>query len=367
MTALLTVVVILCIAYGAMVITFWFGVIKLKKEKTTTSDENIPISIVVAFRNEAQNLTAFLSSIERLKYPENLYEVILVNDHSTDHWQVLLNEWISRLPNLKLINLEGNDRGKKYALTLGVKSANNEYIALTDADCILPENWLRNICTSFTNTKTALTIGPVVLRSSGSFFDQLQALENSSLSASTLGACSMGFPFMASSANLAFDNKQLNFKLKLLNPKTPSGDDVFLLHAAIAKGLKISCHLNTGGAVETEAATTLKTFLNQRARWASKAKHYRNPLALMVAVIVLLFNISLLTVAILATFTSLGAGIFIFSFAIKLLVDLLLLNSYLKVLGQQKLLLVYLPLQLVYPFYIFIAFVLSIIKPVQWK
>jgi hypothetical protein len=219
----------------------------------------------------------------------------------------------------------------------------------------------------FIASNSTVIIGPVVLSPTSNLFEQFQALEHSSLTASTLGGCKMGMPYMASSANLAFNTKQLGFDINMLNPLIPSGDDVFLLHAAIEKRMTIACHLKIDGVVETKPAPTIKAFINQRARWASKAKNYKNPFAIMAALNVLFFNLGLIVIASFVFFLEVNHWLLITPFTIKVTLDFLLLNSYLAVIGKQKLLLVYIPLQVIYPFYITFAFLLSLIKPIKWK
>lgn len=366
MTALLTIVVILCIAYGAMIVTFWIGIIKLKKEKTSASVEKIPISIVVAFRNEEHNLPILLSSIEKLNYPLNLYEVILVNDNSSDNWETITDEWEKQMPNLKVFSLKDGS-GKKNALAFGIENASFNHIVNTDADCVIQTDWLVLISKEFSTSNSSLIIGPVIIHPSNNLFELFQALEHSSLTASTLGGCKMGIPFMASSANLAFNKKELDFNLSMLNTNTPSGDDVFLLHSAIEKGLKVLCYLNPCGTVETKPVDSLKAFLNQRARWASKTKHYTNAAAITVALIVFGFNALLLVLLGCLLFSNLNPIWLVIPFGTKLAVDFLLLNSYLGAIGRRKMLLVFLPLQLIYPFYIALTFALAFFKPIKWK
>jgi poly-beta-1,6-N-acetyl-D-glucosamine synthase len=366
LTALIAIVVILCIAYGAMVVIFWIGIVKLKKEKDTVSVEKIHISIVVAFRNEEHNLSALLSSIENLNYPRNLYEVILVNDNSSDNWETLTGDWEKRMPNLRVLSLN-TEKGKKHALALGIENASFNHIVTTDGDCKIHTDWLVTISTEFSTSNSSVVIGPVLLNPSGNAFELFQTLEHSSLTAATLGGCKMGIPFMASSANLAFNKKELGFNLSMLNTNTPSGDDVFLLHSAIEKGLKVSCYLNPCGTVETKPVDSIKAFLNQRARWASKSKHYKNAAAINVALIVFGFNALLLVLLGCLLFSDLNPIWLAIPFGTKLAVDFLLLNSYLGTIARRKMLLVFIPLQMIYPFYIAAAFFISITKTIKWK
>lgn len=366
MTVILTITVILCIAYGAMVTTFWLGVIRLKKEKTVISEAKIPMSIVVAFRNEEHNLPVLLSSIEKLNYPRNLYEVILVNDNSSDNWEAITVKWEKRMPNLRVYSLS-NKKGKKQALAFGIETASFNHIITTDADCVIQTDWLVLISNEFEASNSSVIIGPVILHPLNNLFELFQALEHSSLTASTLGSCKMGIPFMASSANMAFDKKKIGFNLSILNPNLPSGDDVFLLHSAINKGLKVSCYLNPCGTVETKSVNSLNAFLNQRARWASKSKQFKNRAAINVALIVFSYNSLLIILLGCWLFFGMNSIWLAIPFGIKLTIDFLLLNSYLGSIGRRKLLRVFLPLQLIYPFYIVLTTALAFIKPTKWK
>ena len=105
---------------------------KEKKEKT----KEIPISVIVCAKNEAKNLEVFLPSILNQKYPD--FEVVLINDASSDETLEVMKSFEEKHSNIKIIDVENIEAfwgNKKYALTLGIKAAKNENLLFTDADC----------------------------------------------------------------------------------------------------------------------------------------------------------------------------------------------------------------------------------------
>jgi hypothetical protein len=207
-----------------------------------------------------------------------------------------------------------------------------------------------------------------MLSPANSFFQQMQVLEHSSLTASTLGACALGAPFMASSANLAFNKRQLDFNAQMLNLSKPSGDDVFLLHSAKRlNSSKIKCIHSQAGLVYSKTTKSFADFLRQRARWASKASAYRDPISIAVALVVFVFNFVLLALLVSAFFLPVLWPLLAIGFAAKVIVDLPLLWIYLKQYHAVSLLKVFVPLQLVYPIYVLAAICVSIVGKIEWK
>ena len=119
------------------------------------SAELPPVSVVIAARNEYENLERNLKAILEQDYPN--FEVVVVNDCSWDDSQKLLEYYQEVYPNLKickLIEQEKYPTGKKFALTIGIKAALHEHLVFTDADCQPAGNqWLRGIMASFTSVK----------------------------------------------------------------------------------------------------------------------------------------------------------------------------------------------------------------------
>ena len=361
-------IVALCAFYCVMVFLFWIGVNKSAKREVKCSGEKVQLSLIIPFRNEEQNLENLLESISNQDFLKDHFEIILVNDNSTDKSFAIAKDWEKRMENLSVLSLPESKRGKKEALSHGISHSKNSIVVLTDADCTHPAGWLSAISNSFAQSDLCLLIGLVRISPTNTFFQKVQALEHASLTASTLGACELGFPIMASSANLAFDKSKVGYDFHMLNPNQPSGDDVFLLHNAKRKCAKKIQTLNSiDGIVFTKPTSTLKEFLFQRARWASKAPAYNDLATIIVAMVVFLFNLSLVGLAIGAFFKPKLLPMLVFAFLLKILVDFPLLFSFQKKIGETSLMYAYFPVQIIYPLYIVITFCISLVLPVKWK
>lgn len=360
---------IITMGYLVLILSFYLGLVRSVTPQNRAKPVNatIPISVVVAFRNEQENLAVLLSALDSQTYRRDKWEVILVNDHSTDSGPALIERHAANGGNLKLISLPEGKTGKKAALALGISHASYGWIALTDADCRPAPCWLETIAEHAT-PNTILLQGPVSLWPTKTLIQKLDALEHSSLMASTAGSFSVGMPIMASSANLAFRNDILGVSGETLNPDVPSGDDMFLLHHAKAFGLNRQVFMLDGRAMVTTASLgTLRQVLNQRKRWASKAPAYTDADTIIAGATVLLFNLMLLVAAVAAFFNGLFGYAFLGMAGAKMLADFLLLKRYLSFSGQSNLLNVFLPLQLVYPIYIVFTALSGVIGSGKWK
>src|ERR1700761_612943 len=122
---------------------------------------NIPVSVIISARNEARNLNENLPAILQQNYPD--FEVVVVNDCSFDSSDVVLEVLKETYPHLKIVTITEHDRfktGKKFALTLGIKAAKNEYLLFTDADCQPASvHWITRMAANFSNKKTEIIIG----------------------------------------------------------------------------------------------------------------------------------------------------------------------------------------------------------------
>jgi poly-beta-1,6-N-acetyl-D-glucosamine synthase len=164
------------------------------------------ISIVVAVRNEEKTLPVLMASLATQKYDRNEFEVILVNDQSTDQTLTTILDLKNKYPELKIISITSSGIGKKRALTEGIQLAKGEIILTTDADCKLPPDWISGITASFGST-TSMVVGALKIDPDFSFFSELQALEFGSVMGSGISLLAWNAPVMCNGANLAFRKK----------------------------------------------------------------------------------------------------------------------------------------------------------------
>ncbi len=352
--------------YVVLIIFFTIGLTKLKRKSVPTITNYPFLSVVVPCRNEEQTLLQFSEILKNQNYPSGKFEVILVNDHSTDNTLSVLKEIALSDSCFRPLHLVRGEFGKKTAISRGIEHALGKIIITTDADCLVPENWMENIARYFYDNSLKLLIGGVKMEARN-FFEKLQALEFSSLIGSGTGGVFMDFPFLANGANLAFPKKV--FEEADLKPEYASGDDIFLLQAVKIKyGTKSIRFLSNNSAiVTTQPQKTIKAFFSQRIRWLSKHSGYSDWQIKMVGIIVFFGNIALF-----------AGGIWLFTgndflpyfsagFGIKFLVDFTLLFFTTGFLKQKNLLIFTLPLTIIYPVYLFLVSLCSIFINPEWK
>ncbi len=356
--------------YFAIISGFIIGFLRLKtfvpEKKNTVKD--LKLSVLIPFKNEEKNLPIIFENLKKQTLNQEFFEVLFIDDRSTDRSVFLLKDLIKNTANFKLISTGENKSGKKDALKAGIEYSNNKLIVLTDADCFHSENRLETIYFYYLEYKPKMIIAPVLMTGM-SFFQKLQAVEFLSLTASTAGAAGINHPIMCNGANSAFE-KAVFYEFKdALHTNEISGDDVFLLHNIKKKYPKGIHYLKSNDAtVFTEAETSLQSFIRQRLRWTSKSKSYRDFDTVFVSVIVFLTNI-LLSGALVSLFFKPDAYVFVISlFLIKTIPDFILILTAGNFFKQKKTLISLLILSVIYPFYVvFIGFSGIFTKNIKWK
>lgn len=335
------------------------------ESKEADSNTIIGISVIVAFRNERENLHKFVSSLEAQDLPHEFWEVIMVDDGSTDNGFSFV-AGSSQLP-LKLFALPIGQSGKKQALLYGLKAAKFDTIVFTDADCSHNPHWLSSIRKSMEYAD--FFQGEVKpLYEKGGILSMFEALDYLSLMAVSAASFAMSKPVIASSANLAFRRSKLNVDGDVLRTDIASGDDMFLLHhAKTIPGLRFKFLASPQVAVFTKFSGGLKGFILRRSRWASKASAYTDSHTLLLSLLVFALNLWIVILEILSVYGVIAFTLPITVLAVKTLVDLPFLSYYLFKTKQQNLLAVFIPLQIVYPFYITFTAILGLTKGVTWK
>jgi cellulose synthase/poly-beta-1,6-N-acetylglucosamine synthase-like glycosyltransferase len=344
----------------------------LKKQCT------IRISVIVAVRNEENNIENILQDLIQQSYPSSYFEIIFVNDHSTDQTVKLIENHIPENKNISLIHLDYNLSGKKDAISTGIKYAKGELILTSDADCRIDENHLITLAGFYEKYKPEMIIAPVVIKSGDTIFEKFQSLEFLSLIASTAGAVALNRPVMCNGANLAYRRETFLKHSDALNRKFASGDDVLFM-LKIKKDKKknrqerksIYFLKSNKATVSTKAQTNIKNFVQQRKRWTSKSSAYHDFDIILTAIIVFLINLSLLISFFGMFFNKLFLASFLIIFISKSLIDfifLLSINSFFKTKGTEKPILQLFPLmQFVYFFYVCFIAIIGNIGNYSWK
>ena len=363
---------LISVLYLVLIITFiiGFGNVDTIKNKNVTPKNTF--SILVPFRNEAHNLPNLLTSLYNLKYPSHLFEVLLIDDNSSDNYLDIVNSFTTKDGAVSIRILRSSkikNSPKKDAINLGVKNANFKWIITTDADCIVPKNWLLLFNQHIEEEQSLFISAPVKFKKQHGVLFHFQNLNFTSLIGSTIGGFGIGKPFMCNGANLCY-SKDAFFKVKGFegNSKIASGDDVFLLEKMKdAFPNKTSYLKSTKAIVQTNPENNLNSFFNQQIRWASKSTAHKSTFSKFIGLTVFTMNLVLITMLIATILNPLLWKYLVLIFIQKLVVDFILIlktSSFLKTTNSLK---YYIFTSLLYPFFIIFIAVLSQFKSYEWK
>ena len=353
-----------------------YGFTKVKNFDTIGLKPKTTFTVVVPFRNEAENLPVLLESISKMNYPTDLFEVILVDDESDFRFQISdfrpERQRTGEALQISIIDtIRISNSPKKDAITTAIPLVKTDWIITTDADCVVTENWLLSLDNYIQTHKVAMLAGAVTYECNNSFLHHFQQLDLASLQGATIGSFGIGKAFMCNGANLAY-TKSLFEELNGFdgNNTIASGDDVFLLQKAIRSrdfGTKKVHYLKSkNNIVSTKALDDWKSLFHQRVRWASKTSSYQSYFGKLLGLLVFAGNlIVMLSYGFWITgFISFSAFLMlIFS---KFVVDSILIYQTHQFLTQQKI--CYLVVSsLLYPFFSVGVALYSVFGKYEWK
>ncbi len=340
--------------------------------------DKIIASVIVTVRNEQENILNCLFSLTSQKIENLKIEIIISDDFSTDKTTEIVEKFIETYKNnnfsIQLIKSYSHQNynlySKKYSQEVAIKQAQGEIIILTDADCIAENKWIITILNYFNDNMTQFVSAPVHIKSDKSFFSKLQALEFASLIISGGALIYLNKPVMANAANLAF-RKSSYIKLidNIQSKNISSGDDIFLMSAfkKVYGNNSINFIKEKDAIVYTKPQNTFKDFIHQRIRWASKAGAYKDFFSVFLSLTVFFANLSILILGFIAIFLLQNLKIFLIAFIIKAISEFVILYVGLKLFNLRKLLYYFIPMIIIYPFYIFITPILSLFYKPTWK
>jgi len=229
------------------------------------------VTWLIPFKNEAKNLENFFQSVVHQSYLP--FEIILVNDGSTDDSVVMVQNWMAKIP-IPVQLLHQEQKGKKLAISKGVEKAEGDVIVCSDADCVFDPEFLLNLVQSFSQEGVVWVSGRVKFFSDGGFWKEVLASENEGLQAITAASIRANQPTMANGAAMAF-RKSTFFEVGGYRglEHLASGDDELLLHRMWGMGELVYAE---NAVVYTHSVSTWAEFWKQRKRWVSKSGDYEN-------------------------------------------------------------------------------------------
>jgi cellulose synthase/poly-beta-1,6-N-acetylglucosamine synthase-like glycosyltransferase len=333
------------------------------------------ISIIIPARNEEKNIHHLLDSLSQQSYPKDLYQIIIVDDHSTYNTLNLINNF--RPGRLNLISLQLADFSdnlttnsyKKFAIETGINHANGDLIVTTDADCNPQKNWLRTIALFYQKTNAKFIAAPVKINADESFLSIFQTLDFITLQGITGASVFKKIHSMCNGANLAYEKKAFYEVDGFRNiDNIPSGDDMFLMHKIYKKYPEYVFFLKDKNAiVSTAPETTWKGFFNQRIRWASKADKYDDKRIFWVLLLVYIVNLLFAALLIASFWNKIYFALLFILLVLKTIIEYPFLKS-VAIFFEQENLMTYFPLlQPLHIIYTIVIGWLGKFGSYQWK
>ena len=258
--------------------------------------EKTKFSIVIPFRNETENLQGLLESIQKIKYPPQLFEIIFVDDASEDNSAEIISQTLKKdlgFENFQIIKNERHSASpKKDAITAAIAISKYAWILTTDADCILPPNWLKAYDSFIQTNNPALVAGPILYKSNESIHGQFQKFDGLSLQLVTMGSFGWQTPILCNGANLAY-RKEAFYSVQGFseNNHIASGDDIFIMEKILKIAPKEVHFLKSEEAiVETMPQRGWTDLIHQRIRWTSKTARQKSSFSKPLGMLVFLTN-----------------------------------------------------------------------------
>jgi cellulose synthase/poly-beta-1,6-N-acetylglucosamine synthase-like glycosyltransferase len=395
--------VLITLFYVILIAALLIGWRKIPEFQIRNIEPKIRFSVVIPFRNEAENLLVLLNSLSELNYPALKFEIFVVDDASEDASVQICSDFITSHPKMQ-INLIENRRfsnsPKKDAISTAIQNASFEYIITTDADCEIPKNWLQAYNEIILKTEAKLVAGPVKIAESPSnyrnggeplssqikisdtstnlnrnrekrwlkYFQAFQEMDFMSLQAAGAGGFGLGKAFMCNGANLCYERSAF---LKADgfngNDDISSGDDVFLLQKFVEKKLPVYFLKCAEAIVITRPQQGLTTLISQRIRWAAKTPAYKSSFAKLVGLTVLFMNFLLVTGAFLTLFSIFPYEPLLFAFFFKFNLDFALLFHSAEFFDRKDVLRNYFWSSFIYPVFSSYIAILSLFSGYEWK
>ena len=352
--------------YAILIVSLTIGFSKVKEFRSKSNKEVTSFSVVIPFRNEAKNLPHLLESISKINYSNELVEFILVDDDSSDNSVTIIDDFQNTRMTIRVIkNIRTSNSPKKDAITTAIAIAKNNWIVTTDADCIVPENWLNSLDSFIQENNSKMVVAPVNYKTENNFLEQFQLLDFMSMQGTTIGGFGIDFPFLCNGANFAYRKDEF---LKLNgfegNNTIASGDDIFLFEKFIKADKKSVHYLKSKEAIVTTfPVKSWSDLINQRTRWAAKTSSFSSLKVKLIGLLVLLTN------ALVIFYLCVGnLEILFIPFGIKMIVDLFLFLPTIQFFEHKSSFYKwYIFASLLYPFFSIFVIFNSLLFRYNWK
>lgn len=364
----LAVVSLLFLAGYTALILFYDRHWKALPEYIPSAAAPVFVSVVVAARNEENTLPLLLQDLRLQDVPPHAFEVIVVDDFSTDGTAALA---ATLPPHFRMIEPSclPEHSSKKKAIAAGVTAAKGELILVTDADCRVGPKWVSTMASFYREKGAAFQAAPVKYVYRNSLLQLLQVLDFITLQGITAASVSAGVHSMCNGANLAYAKKAFEAVRGFAGiDQVPTGDDMLLMHKIWKQEPANVFYVKSREAiVSTAAVPTWKEFLMQRRRWASKTLVYDDKRIMAVLGFVLLLNFLPFVLLVAGFFQPVYFLYLLFFLVGKTLIEWPFVASVARFYNQQRLMRYFFVLQPVHVFYTVVVGVWSQLGSYEWK
>jgi len=329
---------------------------------------NTNVSVIIACRNEAENIKKCLDSFINQTYPKHLFELIIVNDNSADNTPAIVEEYADKHSFIKLLNLQ-DVTGKRWAITKGVEYSKGDWIMTTDGDCWVEPTWLESVVSYYQTKNAKVILGPVKITKGYDILTKFQEIDFIGMIGIAGGSSSNGYPHVCNGANFSFEKKAFESINGFNgNENVLGGVDMFLLQNMNKLFLgQIHFIKSVKAFTYTTSMYTWKNFFNQRIRWASLSGGMIDKKIPYILGGVLLYNLAPLLIFISAFFIPQLWLVLIIHLTVKVLVDLTFFKPVLKFYNRESLIGFYPIAQVIHILYIVVVGILSRFSSFEWK
>lgn len=339
-------------------------IIGLRRHPDRLFKESNPfISVVIAARNEEDNIFNCLTSVVNQTYHKSKFEIIVVDDASTDNTYNICTEFAAKYSNIKLIKVKEDNKliGKANALAQGIDTAQGEVILITDADCTVPDTWLEQTAIRY-NDNIGL-VGGFTLQKANTAFEGMQSLDWAFIMGMAVSSAGFRYPLGSIGNNLSFKKSAYDEIGGYKNLKFSVTEDYTLVQAILkTKKWKYSYPLDPKHLVESKPCTDFKNLLRQKHRWGKGGLDMK-PIGFVMMAIGFLMHLSPFIVLYWGCFLQAATA-----FMLKFIGDYCFLYSILKKLDRTKELKYFYWFELYFTIYVIILpFLVFFGGKVKWK
>lgn len=327
-----------------------------------SSKSELKLSVIIAAKNESANISELINSLNRQNYSKNNYEVVIVDDNSTDSTFESTRALIADLSNFQIIRATKKKyKGKRGALQIGIEAAGNNYIVITDADCILNKNFLSAYSSKF-KEKYEFIFGAAPFYQTDTFTNKIVCFDNLWVHVLSFSFANQKLPYSASARSFGFNKTSFEQVKGFRNTlETLSGDDDLLLREAVKNKLKVGTIIDPEAFAYSKAKTTLVEYIKQKSRHTTTSHHYLLSVKLILGLWHIL-NIAMLFSIFFVFINPIISALFF----IKMIGDVLIVRKTMYYFGYTFTILGINYLQILYEYFLIINYFGSFFRKNKW-